>query len=168
MSKPNTLRVTQLIAVLFSITKLALDIFFVLNNHYSVQTALFGVGVQKDVLPTDIKLGLIIEAIIISAPIGILSAVNYVKTDMTKKRGKSTVAAAGTIFLVDFLSSVFLHSYVLKYLTKKYDEIITSMITAMNSVISMTGLLSCAALIMICCCGAVEIYGGSLADSKHT
>ena len=31
MSKPNTLRVTQLIAVLFSITKLALDIFFVLG-----------------------------------------------------------------------------------------------------------------------------------------
>ena len=58
MSKPNILRVTQIVAVLLTITKLALDIFFVLNNYYSVHTALFGEKLQQDVLPTDIKMGL--------------------------------------------------------------------------------------------------------------
>ncbi|WP_303836750.1 hypothetical protein [Ruminococcus flavefaciens] len=166
MSKPNILRVTQIIAVLFSITKLALDIFFVLNDHYSVHTALFGENLQKDILPTDLKLGLIIEALIISAPIGIVSAVNYTKTDLRKKRGVATVIAAGIMFFMDFAASIFLHRIVLIQLSKKYGEKIISMVSSINSIRSFTGLLSCMALVMICCCGAVEIYGGDKNVSK--
>ena len=161
MSKPNILRVTQIVAVLLSITKLALDIFFVLNDHYSVHTALFGENMQHDILPTDIKMGLIIEALIISAPIGIVSAANYTKTDLIKKRGIATISAAAIMFFMDFVASVFLHRVLLIQLSKKYGEKIISMVTSINSVRSFTGLLSCVALVMICCCGAVEIYGGA-------
>ena len=160
MSKPNVLRITQIIAVLFSITKLALDIFFVLNDHYSVHTALFGENLQNDVLPIELKLGLIIEALIISAPIGTVAAMNYTKTDLSKKRGIATIIAAGIMFFMDFAASLFLHRIVLIQLSKKYGEKIISMVSSINSIRSFTGLLSCMALVMICCCGAVEIYGG--------
>ena len=167
MSKPNILKATQIIAVLFSVTKLALDIFFVLNDHYSVHAALFGETLPKDVLPTDIKLGLKLEALIISAPVGVVAAVNYTKNDLMKKRGIATVTAAGIMFLMDFAASLFLHRFVLMQLSKKYGEKIISMVSSINSVRSCTGLLSCIALVMLCCCGAVEIYGGSNTGSKR-
>lgn len=160
MSKPNILRVTQITAVLLSVTKLALDIFFVLNDHYTVHAALFGETLQKDILPTDIKLGLILEALIISAPIGAVAAVNYTKNDLIRNRGIATVIASGIMFLMDFTASLFLHRFMLIQLSKKYGEKIISMVSSINSVRSFTGLLSCVALVMICCCGAVEIYGG--------
>ncbi|WP_164174688.1 hypothetical protein [Ruminococcus flavefaciens] len=166
MSKPNILRVTQIVAVLFSITKLALDIFFVLNNYYSVHTALFGEKFQQDVLPTDIKMGLIIEALIISAPICIVATVNYTKTDMKQKRGVITVITSGLMFFADYLASTILHRTVLISLADKYGEKVISMISSINSVRSFTGVLSCTALVMICCCGAVEIYGGALKSAE--
>lgn len=168
MTKPNILRVTQIVAVLFSITKLALDIFFVLNNHFSVHTALFGVKLQQDVLPTDIKLGLIIEALIVSTPIGVVATVNYTKTDMKQKRGIATVITAGIMFFVDYVASIFLHRVLLVSLAKKYGENVISMISSINSVRSFTGVLSCTALVMICCCGAVEIYGGAKMPQRKT
>ncbi|WP_303804336.1 hypothetical protein [Ruminococcus flavefaciens] len=166
MSKPNILRVTQIVAVLLTITKLALDIFFVLNNYYSVHTALFGEKLQQDVLPTDIKMGLIIEALIISAPIGIVATVNYTKTDMKQKRGIITVIAAGLMFFTDYLTSVILHRTVFLFLADKYGEKVISTVSSINSARSFTGVLSCMALVMICCCGAVEIYGGALKNSE--
>lgn len=166
MSKPNILRVTQIVAVLFSITKLALDIFFVLNNYYSVHTALFGEKHQQDILPMDIKMWLIIEAIIISVPIGIVAAVNYTKTDMKQKRGILTIATSGLMFFADYLASAILHHTVILSLSKKYAENVISMISSINSVRSLTSILSCTALVMLCCCGAVEIYGGALKSAE--
>ena len=82
MQKPNSLRITLLISTLLCIIKLGLDIFFIMYSHSSVYTVLFGENIPGMVLPTQVKLGLITEALIVSAPICIVASVNFVYKDL--------------------------------------------------------------------------------------
>ncbi|WP_028517961.1 hypothetical protein [Ruminococcus flavefaciens] len=167
MQKSNTLKITLLISSLFCIVKLALDIFFIMHDHLSIYTAMFGDNFKSEVLPTNVKFGLIIEAVIVSVPICILASVNYAYKDLNKKRGITTIFLAVILFITDYGCSMLLNRIICNDIMKKYGENIVAIVTQVNSLRVFSGFLVCAAFVMVCCCASIEIYGGSLAENME-
>lgn len=156
MQKPNALRITLLFSALLCIIKLALDIFIILNNNLSLKNAAIGNYMAEDPLPTEIKSILITAAFIAALPIGILSAVNYLRTDMDRKRGILNIAAAGAFFLVNVLCNFITDHFIISITEDKFAVLTSAADTTRN----VSELLLFAATIMFCCCASVEIYGG--------
>lgn len=156
MHKPNALRITLLSSALLCIIKLALDIFIILNNNLSLKNAAIGNYMAEDPLPTEIKSILITAAFIAALPIGILSAVNYMRTDMNRKRGILNIAAAGAFFLVNVLRTFITNLFISSVTKDKYAVFTSTEYTTRN----VSDILLFAATIMFCCCASVEIYGG--------
>ena len=165
MQKSNTLKITLLTSALFCIIKLALDIFFIMYNHLSLYTALFGETVKSEILPANIKFGLMREALIVSAPICVLASVNYAYKDLKKKRGIITIVLAVLLFLTDYGCSMLVNRIIRNNIKEKYGKDIMDIVTQVNSLRGLSGFLVCAAFVMVCCCASIEIYGGSLAES---
>ena len=167
MQKSNTLKITLLTSALLCIIKLALDIFFIMYNHLSLYTALFGETVKSEPLPDNIKFGLILEAIIISSPICIIASVNCAYKDLNKKRGIVTIVLAVILFLTDYACSMLVNRIIRSYIKEKYGKVIMDIVTQVNSLRDLSGFLVCAAFVMVCCCASIEIYGGSLEESRQ-
>ncbi|SHM69751.1 hypothetical protein SAMN04487860_11082 [Ruminococcus flavefaciens] len=164
MQKPNTLKVTLLTSALFCIIKLALDIFFIMYNHLSLYTALFGEPLKSEPLPTNIKFGLMLEAVIVSAPICILASINCAYKDLKRKRGIITLIIAILMFLLDYVGAFLVNSLLCNNIREKYGENIITIVKQVNSLRDFSGFLVCAAFVMVCCCASIEIYGGSLKE----
>ncbi|MCR5601420.1 MAG: hypothetical protein K6G33_11855 [Ruminococcus sp.] len=160
MQKPNALRITQITAALFCVAKLALDIFFIMNNHFSLHTLFFGDHITAEGLPTEIKITLITEALIVAAPIGILSAVNYVRLDMKHNRGIVTLLLAGVLYIINITASIIIDRISFSLITTSYGAGTAAMTASINSIRSFTSFLVTAAFIMVFCCAAIEIYAG--------
>ena len=99
MQKPNSLRNTLLISALCCITKLALDIFFITDTHLSYKAAALSSDGEA-YMPTNIKVFLITLSVLATAPIGIIAAVNYVKTDILHKRGIRTTVTTSIFYII--------------------------------------------------------------------
>ena len=160
MQKPNALRITQITATLFCVTKLALDIFFIMNSHLSIHTLIYGSQFNTNVLPTEIKIALIIEALIISTPIGIISAINYVHTDMRYNRGILTLLTTGILYIINISASIVINRVSFAVINNTFDANVANMTVSVNSIRSLTSFLITAAFIMVFCCSAIEIYAG--------
>lgn len=167
MQKSHTLKVTLLISSLFCIVKLALDIFFIMYDHLSIYTAMFGDSFKSEVLPTNVKFELILEAVIVSAPICILASVNCAYKDIKRKRGIVTIVLAVILFLTDYACSLLINRIICKDIMEKYGENIVALVTQVNSLRVFSGFLVCAAFVMVCCCASIEIYGGSLEENRN-
>ena len=168
MQKPNSLRITLLISTLLCIIKLGLDIFFIMYSHSSVYTVLFGENIPGMVLPTQVKLGLITEALIVSAPICIVASVNFVYKDLKYKRGIITLILSIIMFLTDYACSIVVNRIICKKIEKVYGVELMDVVNRVNSLRIFSGCLVCAAFVMVCCCASIEIYGGRLAEQKGT
>ena len=159
MQKSNALRVTLLISALCCITKIALDIFFIIDTHLSFYTAALSSDGEA-VMPTDIKVFLIILSVFSALPIGVIAAVNYVKTDLRRKRGISTTVTAGIFYCLYILGSV-LTASLLKYVIGRfYGSSELALAEKICVRLCTTNFLVHAAAVMVFCCAAVEIYGG--------
>lgn len=166
MQKPNALRITQITAAFFCAAKLALDIFFIMNNHFSLHTLVFGDHLCTDGLPTEVKLVLIIEAIVVAAPIGILAAANYKRTDMKHNRGIITLLIASVLYIINILASIIIHRVSFSIISDSYGANTVTMTNSINSIRSFTSFLITAAFIMVFCCSAIEIYAGKRINEK--
>jgi hypothetical protein len=164
MQKSNTLKITLLISSLLCIIKLALDIFFIMYDHLSVYTVLFGDSFKSETLPTNVKFGLIIEALIVSVPICIIASVNCVYKDIKRKRGIITIILAVILFITDYVGSILINRIICSDIKEKYGDNITAIVNQVNSLRGFSGFLVCAAFVMVCCCASIEIYGGGLIE----
>ena len=160
MQKPNALRIIQITAAFFCVAKLALDIFFIMNNHFSLHTLIFGDRLCDNGLPTEVKLILIIEAIVVASPIGILSAANYKRTDMKYSRGIITLLIASILYVINISASIVINRVSFSIISNYYGANTAAMTASLNSVRSITSFLITAAFIMVFCCAAIEVYAG--------
>ncbi|EWM52746.1 hypothetical protein [Ruminococcus flavefaciens] len=159
MKKPNALKNTLLIAALLCTVKLALDIFFIINNHITFYTAVVG-NLGKEVLPIGIKMFFIAESLLATAPLGIAAAINYKKEDMSQKRGISTVIVTGIFYAVYILGFPLIKSILFSLTSRFYGDKILSYVISLNGTLGVTDFLVHAAAVMMISCAAVEIYGG--------
>ena len=159
MQKPNPLRLSQLVATLFCTAKLAVDIWLIVNNYFSLQTAALG-SLSETALPTNLKLCLITEALLMSLPIGIIAAVNYAKTDMVRRRGITTMIVTGIAYLINSLGSIAIDKAIGYFARKTYGDATSALVDSLNSQQSFLVCLIHAGAIIIFSCAAVEIYGG--------
>ncbi len=166
MQKPNALRITQITAALFCVTKLALDIFFIMNNQLSLHNLVFGDHISSEDLPTEIKLALITEAIIVAAPIGILAACNYVRLDMKYNRGMLTLLIASVLYIINITASIITDRISFSVINSSYGTSTADLTASVNSIRSLTSFLITAAFIMVFCCAAIEIYAGKRINEK--
>lgn len=166
MTKPNTLRIIQIVAALFCISKLALDLFIVLYDYPSIYAALFGETINSGFLPNSIKLGIIAESILLSLPIGIIAAFNFTKTDLDSKRGNITLLTSGLLFIANYFASIFADRGITWIISRKYSSKTLALFSSINSVRSFYGFLIIASFVMVCCCAAVEVYGGKNASKN--
>ena len=166
MQKPNALRFIQITATFFCVTKLALDIFFIMNSHLSLHTLIFGSDLSTNVLPTEIKFILITEAIVISAPIGILSVLNYIRSDMKYNRGILTLLSASILYIINISASIIINRISFSLINNHFNANIANLTASVNSIRSLTSFLITAAFIMIFCCAAIEVYAGKKAEEN--
>ena len=166
MQKPNALRIIQITAAFFCVAKLALDIFFIMNNHFSLHTLIFGDRLCDNGLPTEVKLILITEAIIVAAPIGILSAANYKRTDMKYSRGIITMLIASVLYIIDISASIVINRVSYSIISNSYGANTAAMTASLSSIRSITSFLITAAFIMVFCSAAIEIYAGKRINEK--
>lgn len=166
MQKPNALRITQITAALFCVIKLALDIFFIMNNQLSLHTLIFGNHINSDGLPTEVKLALITEALIVTAPIGILSALNYVRLDMKHNRGIITILLASALYIINISASILIDKLSFSVIKSSYGTSTADLTVSVNSIRGFTSFLITAAFIMVFCCAAIEIYAGKTPNEK--
>ncbi|WP_297960525.1 hypothetical protein [uncultured Ruminococcus sp.] len=159
MQKPNALRITLFIAALCCATKLAIDLFFITNNHLSF----FHITAdsREAVIPAKIKMFLIIASVLSTVPIGIIAGVNYVKTDMSAKRSRNTFIAAGVSYLVYLLGFILVRGVLYSVAGNYYGSDILAMFSSLNSMLSLTDFLIHASAVMVFSCAAVEHFGGS-------
>lgn len=159
MQKPNSLRNTLLISALCCITKLALDIFFITDTHLSYTAAALSSDGEA-YMPTNIKVFLIALSVLAAAPIGIIAAVNYVKTDILHKRGIRTTVTTSIFYMLFMLGSV-LTARILKYVIGNlYGSSELALAEKICVRLCTTNFLVHAAAVMVLCCAAVEIFGG--------
>ncbi|HOA00221.1 hypothetical protein [Ruminococcus sp.] len=159
MQKPNALRVTLLISALCCITKLALDIFFIIDTHLSFYAAALS-GDGEAVMPTDIKAFLIILSVLSTLPIGIIAAVNYAKTDLLRRRGIATTVTTGVFYSFYMLGAVLTASLLKSVIGRFYGSSELALAEKICVRLCTTNFLVHAAAVMVFCCAAVEIYGG--------
>lgn len=165
MQKPNPLRLSQLVATLFCTAKLAVDIWLIVNNYFSLQTAALG-SLSESALPTDLKLCLITEALLMSVPIGAIAAVNYAKTDMVRRRGVITIIITGIVYLINILGNILTDRAIGYFARKTYGDATSALVDSLNSQQSFLVCLIHAGAVIIFSCAAVEIYAGDKKSSE--
>lgn len=160
MQKPNALRITLFIAALCCAAKLAIDLFFITNNNLSF--FYITADSRGAVIPTKIKLFLISACVLAAVPIGIIAGINYVKTDMSVKRSRNTFIAAGTAYLIYLLGFILVRWVLYSVAGNYYGSDILSLVSSLNSMLSLTDFLIHASAVMVFSCAAVEHFGGKL------
>ncbi len=166
MQKPNSLRITLLISTLLCIIKLGLDIYLIMYSHSSAYTLVFGETISGLVLPTQVKLGLVLETFIFSAPICIVASVNFAYKDLKAKRGVITIILSIIMFLTDYAGSILANKIICRKIKEAYGENLLNVVSQLNSLKTFSGCFVCAAFVMVCCCASIEIYGARLYEQK--
>lgn len=168
MKKPNALKTAAHIALILCALKLALDIVFIMVPEIAL--SMFGAPeIMKSIaLPIDIRIIFVLSAVITTAPIGALAAADFIKTDMKHSRGVFMLTLAGVFYIIGLISDFLLDWMASFFSGRLHGADVLAVATTLNIPLNITGVLVNVSFAMVCCCAAVEIYGGERESAPYS